>query len=539
MMHNKKHYIKSILIPCFFFSAVTGLATGALIFVFRIASSLAVKLSAQMYGFVREQPTLLPLLVLAVTAVGAVAAFILNHTKNCRGGGIPTSVAIIRGLIEFRWLKSVFYLFASALLSFIGGVPLGTEGPSVQMGTALGRGTVRIFGKKHKAWDRYIMTGGACGGFAAATGAALTGILFSVEEAHRRFSPLIFMTAAMTVTFSTAAMHSLCDIAGISPYMFELELDSALPLKYIWIAAIIGIACGFFAVAFTKLYLFIGDFLSRTLKRIPFSVKVISVFALVSLLGFLSDGFIGSGHDIIHTVMDGYGIWYMLLIFLCVRSLMLMLANRVGVSGGIFLPSLAVGALIGALISKLAVLLGVLPREYFAIAVIIGMSAFLAASARTPITAVCFAFEALCGIHNSLHIVAGVTLAYLVIELCDVTSLHDAVINKKLESFNDGKASTVVDIYVTVMPESFAVGKEVRDVLWPHTCTVLSLERHQTQLCREADQMCEGDLLHIHYQTYETDTTYEAIEAIVGYQPESPRMSQQTVDENSVIVPEV
>ena len=71
-----------------------------------------------------------------------------------------------------------------SLLSFLMGVPLGNEGPSVQIGTAVGRGTTRIALRKRFAWDRYSMTGGACAGFAVATGAPISGILFAVEEAH-------------------------------------------------------------------------------------------------------------------------------------------------------------------------------------------------------------------------------------------------------------------------------------------------------------------------------------------------------------------
>ncbi len=540
MKHSRLTYVKNILFPCFVFSLLTGVFTGALIFLFKITSSFLFETSADIYGYVRENPVWLPCLITGAALIGFISSFILRHTKNCRGGGIPTSVALLRGLIEFRWLKSIFYLFATASLTFFGGVPLGNEGPSVQMGTAVGRGTIRIFAKKHKAWDRYIMTGGACAGFATATGAPLTGIFFAFEEAHRRFSPMLFMTAAMTVSVATALMRLLCTVFEVSPFMFEFSIDEILPLRYIWIAALVGIFCGLVAVVFTKAYSVIGDFVNETLKKVPFTMKIVAIFIIVSAFGFVSDGFIGSGHGIIHALTEEDGVWYILILYFLIRALFLMLANNSGISGGIFVPTLTFGALIGALLAKAFVGLGLLPAEYSLILIVIGMAAFLSASSRTPITALTFSLEAFMGLSNILPIAVGVTLSFIVIETFGITSLHDIVINKKVETFNKGKKLTVVDSFVTVMPDSFAVGKEARDILWPPTCTVLSVKQSfNSHSSHEVGIMREGDRLHIHYQTFEPETTAAEIEAIVGVQTAADEIRTHTVNEKNHIVPEM
>ncbi len=540
MKNDKSTYIKNIIFPCLIFSILTGIFTGILIFLFKAASTHIFNISAYAYSYVRACPALLPCLVLGAAALGLLSASILKHSKNCRGGGIPTSVAILRGLIEFKWLNSIFHLFASALITFLGGVPLGNEGPSVQMGTAVGRGTVRVFARKHKAWDRYIMTGGACGGFAVATGAPLTGIFFAFEEAHRRFSPMLFMTAAMTVVSATSVMRLLCEIFGISPYMFEFNSRSALPLKYLWIAAVIGIICGLAAVLFTKLYAAIGKLLSERLKKLPFTLKIVIIFALVAVFGFFSSGFMGTGHGLIDELIHGNGVWYLLILYFCVRAIFLMLANHAGISGGIFVPTLAFGAMIGALCSKLAIQMGILPAEYYVIPIITGMASFLSASSRTPITATTFALEALSGLSNILPITIGVTIAFLVIETCGITSLHDIVIAQKTETFNEGKISVVVDISVTVARDSFAVGKEVRDILWPPSCTVLSITKAEiSRSAHEAGTIDVGDILELHYQTHSPKDTFAAIEAIVGEQKTDKPKEEHTVDENEHIVPEI
>ncbi len=536
-MKNRITYIKNILLPCAVFSAVTGVVTGALIFLFKLASSAVFDLSARFYGEVREDPRLLPCLIGGAAILGLASSFILHRSKNCRGGGIPTSVALLRGLIDFHWLKSIFLLFASAMITFLGGVPLGNEGPSVQMGTAVGRGTSRIFAKKHRAWDRYIMTGGACSGFAVATGAPLTGIFFAFEEAHRRFSPMLFMVASMTVLWGTASMRVLCRISGLSPSMFDIKLSIALPLKYIWIAIIIGIVCGLAAVLFTKLYSRAIRFINITLKRLPFTLKVILTFVLVSLAGFASSALIGSGHNVIEDLLEGRGTWYFIILCFSVRTLFLMVASGVGVSGGIFVPTLTFGALIGAIFSKCAIWLGILPEEYFVIPIVIAMVSFLSASSRTPITALTFAVEALAGLSNILPIAAGVTFSYLVIETWGVPSLHEDLMASKVAAFNKGKEATIVNTFITVMPDSFAVGKDIRDILWPPTCTVLSVQKPPHSDSTH-ESLGTGDVLHIHYMTHDPESTFTSLEDIVGPQEASERTKTHMGDE-SHIVPEL
>ncbi len=519
MKYNKWKYIKSQLFPCLAFSAITGAATGIVIFLFKIASSYVIEQSQIIYGIARKDPSQLIWLVLGAAAVGLTSALILTLNKNSRGGGIPTSVAILRGLIGFSWVKNLFGLFPSALLTFFGGVPLGTEGPSVQMGTAIGRGTIELFGKKHKGWDRYIMTGGACGGFAVATGAPLTAIIFVFEEVHRRFSPLLFMTAAMTVGTAEAVMHLLSSFTGVSPYLFDIEPAAALPLKYIWVAVMIGIICGISAILFTHLYSGIGELIKKKLAKLPFVLKMLFIFVLVALLGFISSDFIGSGHGLIESLIEGKGVWYLLILCFGIRAVLLMFANNIGVSGGLFVPSLTFGALIGALFSKLVSALGIFPKEYFIIPVIIGMASFLAATSRIPITASAFALEALGGLTNSLSITAGVTLAFLIIEIWGVESFQDTVISEKVKVYNDGKTSSTVDEKVTVMHGSFAQGKEIKNILWPPSCTVLSVQKPEGAGERHGAHLEEGDILRIHYSTYDHAATRTALEAIVGAQP--------------------
>ncbi len=431
--------LKNSFFPCMGFSLVTGAIVGVAVFLFKVAVGFAAECAVFMYRNVRENPLYLPFLILGVAVIGLISAVILKNNKDARGGGIPASVAILRGLISFSWLKTLFGVFAAALLSFLGGVPLGTEGPSVQIGTAVGKGTIKMLGK-NEDFGKCIMTGGACGGFAVATGAPLSAIIFAFEEIHRRFSALLFMCIALTVGVSTATMHLLCYLTGVSPYLFDFRGCKAMPLKYIWIAAVVGLACGVFVAVFDVLHVKTGAFLEKTLKNIPFIIKIVAVFVVTSVLGFVSLELIGSGHELIIELSEGHGLWYMILICLCVRALILIIANNIGVTGGTFVPALAFGALIGAIFSKIAVLSGILPEEYFIVPIIIGMAAYLAAYMRTPLMAAVFSIEALGGLTNIFAVAVGVALAFVAVKLSKIPSFQEVIMEKKILDFEKQKA---------------------------------------------------------------------------------------------------
>ena len=527
--YRRRNYLKNILIPCLFLSGVAGILTGALIFLFKLVANLIIHFSIDIYAAARSDPQYILPVLLGAAALGAVAYVLLRVAPECKGGGIPTAVAALRGFVSFGWIKSIFVLFSSAMITFFAGVPLGNEGPSVQMGCAVGKGTVSIFAHKNKAWERYIMTGAASGGFAAATGAPLSGILFAFEEVHRRFSPIIFMAVSTATLASAATMELLCDLTGKTNGLFALSAQPVLPIKFIWIALIVGAVCGIVAIGFTRLYKTVDRFANKAMERVPFLVKMIGVFLISSSLGLLGAEFIGSGHELIDEIFSGEAsIWYFLLIYLLVRGFMLILANNIGVTGGTFVPTLAFGALVGALCAKAAIALGLIGAEYYALFISIGMASFLAAASRTPLTAIAFAIEALAGMSNILPIAAATAFAYLIIETVGIHSFTDTVIDHKIKMRTRGKTSQTIDLHMTVQRGAFVVGKEIRDILWPPSCVVLSVKKADT----EGTGIFAGDILHLRCLTYDKAETMILLESLVGVQTESDLRSTHENEEN-------
>lgn len=512
--------LRDKLLPLVLFPAIVGILTGVLIFIFKVTSSHVMHKSAEIYAFVRENPIYLPALVAGASAIGLLSALILRWAKECRGGGIPTAVASIRGLIPMKWAQGIFALFTTSMLTYIAGVPLGNEGPSVQMGAAMGKGSSKFFGKRNRALERYNMTGGACSGFAIATGAPLAGIVFAMEEAHRRFSPTIFIVAATSVISGTMTSELLSMCFGVEATFFNINITDTLPLKHLWIPVIIGAMCGICANLLTKVYHFVRQRAKEGHVRLPFVVNMVIIFAVVSILGFASEDLIGSGHSLVDKILEGHAVWYMILIAFVMRAVVMIHANNGGISGGLFVPTLAFGAMIASLIADGCIALGLVDGQYYAIFVVVGMASFLSSSSKIPLTALVFSAEVLCAANNLLPAVLGVLIAYVVAELIGKPSFADTVIEAKTHDAHEGRVPIVVDTHMRVQPEAFAVGKELRDILWPPTCKVLSIHKKNSSAYSHSAHIESGDLLHLHYQTYDTAATFELLSNILGEQPE-------------------
>ena len=525
MKNTKKTRIaqKKYLFPCIALSCLTGVLTGAMIFLFKIAIKYVQRASEFIYGTVRSNPSFLPLLLLGAIAIGLVSFVLIKFFPIIRGSGIPNSLAILRGFIPFKWVRSLFGIFASTLLTFLVGVPLGNEGPAVQMGSSIGKGSVNLLGKGNKAWERYTMTGGACGGFAAATGAPLTGIIFAIEEAHRRFSPIIFMAASTATLAATMTMTGLCKLfpaLEISPKLFDVPASAALPLKHFWLAIAIGLTVGAISIAFTKLYKLFNGLMNQTLKKIPLIVKVITIFALVALIGFFLDGALGSGHAIIDAIFESHApIWYTLIALLLIRALLLLISTNTGITGGTLIPLITFGAILGSLISSLVVTTGILPAQYSGAIVLISLSSFLAASSRTPLTAIILAVEIFSGFDNIIMIAIGVAFAYLTIEFSNAVSFNDLISEQKIHETHRGKELITVNATFEVKDNAFVIGKEIRDILWPPYCAVISVKKYVIG----SSILAKGDILQIRYQTYDPQESFEIMEALLGKQDEQQK----------------
>ncbi|MBQ8403836.1 MAG: chloride channel protein, partial [Clostridia bacterium] len=456
MKNRYKNYYINLIFPAVIFGSITGILTSVVVLFYKLCAGYVIELSEKGYHYLRGHLYLIPVVLAALFGIAALTAFIYKKIPNLRGGGIPTSIGILRGIITFQWLRNILGVFFISLSTFLIGVPLGNEGPSVQMGTAVGRGSLFSFKKKHRAWDRYSMTGGACAGFSVATGAPISGIMFAIEEAHQRISPMIVIVSATSVMFARITTEILAPVFNVSTELFPKMQLITLSIKDIWLPLVVGAAMGLFAVLFLKYYRVINRFFNKKIKKIPHTYKIFFVFAVTMVFGLCSHSFISTGHELILELFEGGTAVYMLLLILLVRSTLTLCANTNSITGGMFLPILALGTLLASILGKTMEGVFGLGNEYYVMILVLGITACISGMMKTPLTAIFFAVESLACYENILYVIIVAATAFIITEIFDVKSINDSVLDNRVEEFNEGKTRKVMDIFVTVKKDSFA-----------------------------------------------------------------------------------
>ncbi len=542
---KKKTYLYNLLFPALLYATLTGVCVGTCIVLFKFCASHVIHTSGAVYELLRAHPEYLPAAVGILLACAFLCAAVYRFHPNLRGGGIPTSIGILRGLISFRWIYNLCGVFAMSQLTFFLGVPLGTEGPSVQIGTALGRGVTRIgsrtAGQKHAAWDRYLMTAGACAGFCTATDAPISGMMFAIEEAHQRISPMILLVSTISVTAAKVTSTLLSPLVGVNTYLFAPMHLIVLKPGELWLPILIAAAVGLFAVIFLKYYLLLRTLWLRCTERLHRMLptgaqKIFSgvfplfiVFLLTLFAGFGSETNLSSGHHLIEELMHGQLAWFLLFIFVIIRMTIMIFANCAGITGGMFLPIMALGAMISSIIGGFLITRTPLTSGYYPIVVVLGITACIASMMKMPLTAIVFSIEALSAHENIVPVLIVSVLSYFITEAFEVESINEIVLEHRLEDMRHGKEPVTVDTTVTVKADTFAVGKQVRDIFWPANLFVLSV-RHDTEAKEKMDERGDktlrvGDILHIRYETYDPRETERELYAIVGSQ-QTPEMTE-------------
>ena len=494
--------------------ALTGGITGAVITLYKYLAHHIIHLSHEGYHLFHDQPLWLIPAAAALFLLALLWTATYRKTTNLRGGGIPTAIGVLRGTLPFKWLRNAIGILGLSLTTFLVGVPLGNEGPSVQLGTALGQGATTALGRRNKAWGRYGMTGGACAGFATATGAPLSGILFAVEEAHNKVSPLLLTVATAAVGAARLVSDLLSPVLGVSSTLFPPLSLPTLTVKDCWIPLVLGVVMGLFAVLFLTYYRGIAHLMNHKLARVPAQYKIFTILLLTLAVGTLSFSAVSTGHELILSLFDGETALSLLIVLLLVRTTLTVGANVSGITGGIFLPILAIGTLFSGVFASVAGSLGLDP-SYTAVILVLGITACIAGMMKMPLTAVAFAIEALSGAGLILPILLVVGVSYGITELFGAVSINDHVLEERIEKTHEGRTSHTAEQVVTVQPGTFAEGKEIRDVFWPDGLFVLSVDKHRAL---GGKTLQAGDRLHIRYATYNEPRLWEELTALVGEQ---------------------
>ncbi|MBW2619644.1 MAG: chloride channel protein, partial [Deltaproteobacteria bacterium] len=274
---------------------------------------------------------------------------------------------------------------ASAISIAIGG-SVGREGPIVQIGSAIGSSLGQVFRVSPNRM-RVLVGCGAAAGIAATFNAPLAGMIFALEIILGEFAIATFSPIVLSAVMATAiSRHYLGDYpAFLVP---EYQLVSLWELIFY---AILGLAAGVVAVGFTTtLYKFEDLF---DLWKRPDYLKPIVAGLAIGLLGLAFPWVLGVGYGGINLALAGQMSWWLLLMLVGVKIVATSMTIGGGMSGGIFAPSLFIGAMLGGAYGQLVHALFPEITASSGAYAIVGMGALVAGTTHGPLTAFLILFE--------------------------------------------------------------------------------------------------------------------------------------------------
>ena len=515
-----------------FLSVLTGIFAGVVVTFYTICTSYGEQYSRELYSLILQYPAFIPLLFVGLAAGAVVIGTLVRFVPMIRGSGIPQIEGACRGKFPFNWYVTMCSMFAASLACVFMGLAAGSEGPSIEIGGCVGEGTGRILRRSFMI-RRLQIASGASAGFAVAFNAPVTGMIFALEEAFKSFSPMIFVSASVSVITAlgvrTGIRLALGQSVGFAMegFVFAQNMDVA-GYGYVALAALIVALA---AVAFY--YAVQGA--KKIFSKITFlkgAGKFIIPFVLSGAFGLITVYAMGGGHNFIHSLATGgtgriegisvlgAGIIASLAIIVALRFILMALYMGCGVPCGVFIPMLAVGAGLGALLSSLFVQAG-MDAAYTDYIVIICMSVFFTSFVRAPITGLFMVFELTGQFANLLPALLGVVIASLVAEVCRTEPGYEKNLHGFIRDEGFADREKPVRVTVTVRPRSLADGGRIKSIIWPSGGLVVAIRLPDgTQVIPSGNTKLDaGQQLDFECRADDPDEVLDYLYGIVGRPP--------------------
>ncbi len=412
----------------------------------------------------------LPVLLLLWTAVALFIGKLMEKEPMARGSGIPQVEGELMGCVSMNWLRVLWAKFLGGGLAIALGLSLGREGPSVQIGAAVGKGLSRLQ-KKTKMEEKLLLSSGASAGLAAAFNAPLSGVVFALEEVHKSFSPLILLSAMMA---SLGADFLSKTFFGLGP-VFSFGVPAPLPLGFYGHFLVLGVLCGVGGALFCRAILELQTLYAKL--PIPASFRVVIPALVAVVAGSFLPEILGGGHALVEYLGHGSHPASFILLLFAGKLLFTALCFGSGAAGGIFLPMLAVGASLGAFYGTVAVQVYGLDQALVLNFLIVGMAGFFSAVVRAPITGIVLITEMTGSFTHLLSVSAVAVTAYVVADLLRARPIYDSLLLRMLRKCDTCEEAGKVLLEGTVSSGSSLDGKRVRDARLPPGCLLVSIDR--------------------------------------------------------------
>jgi CIC family chloride channel protein len=389
-------------------------------------------------------PTLVSLLV---------SVLVIHVFPLVRGSGVNQTKAalyIYNGYIPFR---TAIGKFITAALAIGAGHSLGPEDPSLQIGAAIASGLGRRLELSREKL-RLLAPMGAAAGLAAAFNAPISAVLFVIEEVIGRWSAGILGSVVLSAISSVVVVRWFL---GSEP-LFRIPSVGFVRPSELLAYAVLGIVGGIAAVIFAKA---IG-YLRPKLRDLPHWTQYFQSAAaglMIGLIGYFgAPQIMGAGYNYMDQALHGRFPWRVLAILAGLKILSTTLSFVTGTPGGMFAPTLFIGAMLGGAVGGV--------EHYFyphlsgsiATYTLVGMGVLFAGFLRAPMTSVFMVLEVSGNYSIIVPVIVANTFAYLIsrslqaVPIFDLFTKQDGLVLPSLEEQREQTILLVEDAMRTVTP---------------------------------------------------------------------------------------
>ncbi|WP_457750168.1 H(+)/Cl(-) exchange transporter ClcA [Sulfurimonas sp.] len=312
-----------------------------------------------------------------------------KYAPDAGGSGIQNIEGVVANKITMNDIKIIIVKFFGGVFSLGAGMAMGREGPSVQIGGAVGQMLSRRFSLNRNEINM-LVAAGAGAGLATTFNAPLAGILFVFEEMRDEMK-YTYVSVQSIVSATVVSIITLHIFIGnnISIPVGNIRLPDVYQF---WIFIIFGLFFGVFGFIFNKYLVYFTEKIAQ-MHGWQFNILILIIGSMVGLLLYFYPNSVGEGYGVIHAAINNELGIEMLFILFTVRFLTTLISYGTGAPGGIFAPMLALGTLFGVLFGILVnISIPSVQIEPLVFA-IVGMSAFFSATVRAPLTGIILVAE--------------------------------------------------------------------------------------------------------------------------------------------------
>lgn len=467
-----------------------GLIAGVVVSVFRLLISHGLLLVQWFFRQANQHYWLLGVWVVISVLLTLLIGHWLKQTPEIKGSGIPQVEGQLMGEVEYQWWPVLWKKFVGGVLAIGSGLFLGREGPSIQLGATVGQGFAagrKISGNKR----RILIASGASTGLSAAFNAPIASSLFILEEVYHNFSTMVWITAlasAIAADFVSTFFFGLTPVLHIS-YVHALPLE-----QYGWLI-LLGLLLGLFGRLYQLVVLRVGAWYHK-LKWLPDEYNSLIAFILLIPVGLFLPQILGGGNQLIVSIGGrAPGIMILLIVFV-VRFIYSMMAYGTGLPGGIFLPILTLGAVLGALFGQVLVAWHLASPAVVPIFTITAMAGYFAGISKAPFTAILLITEMVGTLQHLMPLAVVSLIAYLTVDVLGGTPVYAAMLEQSLQKAHHGQSQPVTQLEFPVFENAIIDGQQTRDVNWPEGTLLTEIKRGERVIVPHGDTVIRlGDTL--------------------------------------------